>query len=272
MGSVDAEIESLSRVISASEPWAIGYDDAPEQHAALIKAEAKLETKLRKYFRELAHERVAGYINWYAYEMERTKIAASDSIKAYDVNVMVDETLAPTEASIVINLIIDDVSYMIAIGAQAGEWIYSTPLGLNQYTEAILKEARKHSATLAKGLTETTRNKIRQQIESSLALGEDAQTLTKRFTDSKLINDPKRAEMIARTESVNSYSRGLLEFGRQSGAISKTWQSVPGACRICAPLDNETVPIGELFMNGSDKPSAHPRCRCTLRLNYPYEP
>lgn len=271
MNPVDAEIESLSRVISASEPWAVGYSDAPDQHAELIKAEIKFETKMRKYFRDLAHERVMGYINLYAYELERTRVKANDTIKAYDVNVMVDETMDATEASILINLVIDDVAYMIAIGAQAGEWIYSTPLGLNQYTESILKEARKHSAQLAKGLTETTRNKIRQQLESSLALGEDTQTLAKRFKDGKLINDAKRAEMIARTESVNSYSRGLMQFGKQSGAESKTWQAVPGACRICGPVDNETVPMGELFSNGNSSPSGHPNCRCTMRLNYPYE-
>lgn len=272
MDSTDKDIESLSRVISASEPWADGYSDAPDQHAELIKAEAKLETKLRHYFRDLAKERVTNYISFYLYEQERVKVKANDTIKATDINVMVTETMESVETAILLSVIIDDIDVMIGIGSQAGEYIYSTPMGLNQYTESILKEARKHSITLAKGITETTRNKIRQQLESSIALGEDTPTLIKRLTDSKLINDPKRAEMIARTESVNSYSKGLLQFGNQSGAESKTWQAVMGACRVCAPVDGETVPISELFMNGKQSPAGHPRCRCTMRLNYPYEP
>lgn len=84
----------------------------------------------------------------------------------------------------------------------------------------------------------------------------------------KVISSPVRAEMIAQTEAVNAYQSGLLNFGIETAAKTKTWEALAGASKICALIDGETVAIGEQFSNGVDAPSAHPRCRCGVIYIY----
>lgn len=252
----------LSAVISASEDWADGYSKAPEQHGKLIKAEAKLEVKLIKYFRELAAERVARYVNWFEYQ--------NQNIKATYVKVMIEESLND-ETAIIMSVMIDDVAYMIELGAEAGAFTYGVPSELNRHSAKILDVARKETAKLAKGINETTRGQIGRALESSIALGEDISLATARLQE--VVKDARRAELIARTESVRAFSQGTLQFGLESGAETKTWETVRKACVVCAPLKGETIPITELFgtMRGDAimGPPGHPRCRCRLVLNYP---
>jgi hypothetical protein len=255
-------LESLSAVISASEDWADGYSKAPEQHAKLIKAEAKLEVKLIKYFRELAADRVSLYINWFEYQ--------NQNIKAGEVKVMIEDTI-DDELAIVMKIIIDDVAYMIELGVEAGAYTYGATSELNRHSAKILEVARKESAKLAKGINETTRGQIARSLEASIALGEDISLATQRLQE--VVRDARRAELIARTESVRAFSQGTLQFGLESGAETKTWETVRKACRVCAPLKGETIPITELFgtLRGDAimGPPGHPRCRCRLVLNYP---
>ena len=72
---------------------------------------------------------------------------------------------------------------------------------------------------------------------------------------------------------MNSYQTGLAKYARMTGAVSKSWESLLGACPICKPMDGVTIPIDELFVfpNGAevDRPSVHPRDRCGVIYNYP---
>lgn len=255
----DAEIERLGAVILAAEPWSTEYEKDPESHAKLIRLEAKFETSLRQYFREMAEQRINSIVDWWHY--------TNEAVKAYDVNVTINDEAISAEEGILLTFVYDPVAEMMATGAQAGEAIYDTSLGFGSSTASIQKAARQYSGKLVSAINATTRDKIRQSIATSLSLGEDQKTAAARVN--KIIRDTYRAGMIARTEAVNSYSMGLDAFGVTSGAVSKTWQSIGGACAICAPLNEKTVGISDNFP-GIDRPgpTAHPNCRCGKVLNY----
>lgn len=259
---LDLESERLYAVIRASEPWHKNYEKDADSLAKLIKAESKMDTAMRKYLRGLANERMDKIILWSTYHYQ--------SMMAFDVTVTIDYDQLGEEVGLLITTLHDPILAAITSGAQAGEAIYSTPLGMTETTSAVMKAAEKKIAKLVTGINTTTRDKIRQSISTSLTLGEDQATASARLI--KVINDPYRAGMIARTEAVNSYSTGLHTFGGASGAVGKQWQSVPGACAICEPLDNKTAPIdGSYPGDGGDGPAAHPNCRCGERLIYQNE-
>jgi SPP1 gp7 family putative phage head morphogenesis protein len=131
----------------------------------------------------------------------------------------------------------------------------------------VEKAALDHAGELAKGLSATTLDRVKSSIAVSMANGETVAEATARLSGT--INDPARAEMIARTESVKSYNTGIQTFGESSGAKTKTWQAFDGACPICTDLDGEEADINDEFSSGDDSPPSHPNCRCTMYLTYP---
>lgn len=85
-----------------------------------------------------------------------------------------------------------------------------------------------------------------------------------------------RAETIARTEIANVMSQTELESYRRAGYKKKRWRTSRDdrVCPICAPADNEEVPVGSLFSTGTDAPPAHPNCRCFIQavLDFDWDP
>lgn len=274
--AVEDEIERLDQTILAAENWSHLYSKTPDIHAKLIKADTRLERKLRKHFRTLA-SKAAHYVNWNAYQM---------TIQAYSIDVIVNTTELANDNGELVKIIFDDIAYIVSLGAQSGEELYNRVLGLSSSDAVIQKVAREEVAklvgmrldkngTLIKNpnaeynITETVRDDIRSSVQSSISLGEDIKSATKRLED--VISNPKRAETIARTETVNSFGQGLLEFGRQSEAVGKEWQDT-GADDECADNTAEgIIDIDGSFGSGDDSPAAHPNCRCSMRLVYANE-
>jgi hypothetical protein len=270
-----AQLEADTMLLKASEDWGESYSEDVQTHAQLIKHETALELILRRYFRNMA-EKAETFIHWDHYH---------NAIHAYDVEVLVYDDGIDEYNGIFMQVTFDEVAAMVAIGAQAGEAIYTRPIGMVSSTDVIQKTARTQVAELVGKrvlpdgsvidnpnakyrITDKIRDDIKQSIQSSIALGENRTDAIERMR--KTIRNARRAETIARTESVNAYSRGLLEFGKQSGAIGKVWQTV-GAGDICATYAAlGPVPIKHSY-DGKNGPTAHPHCRCGLRLIYQNE-
>lgn len=259
IAELEAAAEHLTAVIAAAEPWHESYSKDPETHAKLIKKEAQMETLMRTYFRELASDRITKVIDWFAY----------GRLKAYDVRVTINNDGFDAEEGILLSTLHDPILASITLGAQAGEAVYETPLGLSEASKSIQSAARTHTAQLVKGIDATTRDRIQQSIKTSVELGEDQNAAVARVQN--VISDPKRAATIARTEAVSAYIKGGQTFAVKAGAVSKTWQSVGGACAICAPLDGVTVAMDADYPGGDigSGPPAHPNCRCGEVYNFP---
>jgi hypothetical protein len=275
-GAVAREFERTNSLILASEAWSKTYAKTPEIQAKLIKTESRLQRKLIGFFKDISKD-ASRMVNWHAY---------SQAINAYNIDVIVNDDFLDEAGSIFINVALADVALATSLGAQSGEQLYRRRLGLTPSSSEIQDIALNHVAELVgmklgndgkmirnpkaeMNILETTRRDIRSSIATSIALGEDIQTATARLASH--INNPDRAELIARTETVNSFGQGLKEFGTQSGAIGKEWDDT-GANDECA--DNTAqgpIDIDENFSSGDDAPAAHPNCRCNMRLIYQNE-
>jgi uncharacterized protein with gpF-like domain len=159
-------------------------------------------------------------------------------------------------------------------------------LGLGTSDAAIQRAALDHSAQLVGkkvlpdgsiidnvmaglDITKQTRRDIQQSIHTSIALGENAKDAAARLQN--VIDNPSRAGLISRTEVVNSFGEGLSIYGRESGAVGKEWQDT-GADDICARIPPpEPIPFDGDFPSGDSEPTAHPNCRCSMRLVFQNE-
>lgn len=271
--------------IAAAEDWSKEYDKDPVAKAKLISQEAKLEGGIRSWMRDAADRVINKYVNWPAY-VHQLRIQGGDSIKAFDFSYVFDDSQWDEEDQLFGQAVHDQIQLGITIGGQSGEQIYNKPIGITQTSQFITDAARQRVAQLVgkqvkkdgtvvdnpnskMSVTDTTRAKIQQSIQTSYQLHEDQDAATKRLTG--VIKDYPRAGVIARTEMVNAYQTGLHTFGKQSGATGKEWQDV-GAEDQCA--DNSAqgvIPIDDTFDSGDDFPPAHPNCRCGDRLVYANE-
>jgi hypothetical protein len=278
LAALDEELEKLDCIIKASEQWAKQYTKDPTTHAKLIRSEAKLARQLRGFFRGMAADKNR-FIDWNAY---RGYVKAD-----YVTDLIVQVTEIDGFSDGLMKVMFDPLLVSTAAGAVAGEKIYKVALGIDS-TDAIMQQLTKeHVASLVGkiinkegkivdnprstyNILDKTRENIVESIKTSLDLGEDVETAGLRIN--RLLNNPVRSQLIAETETVNAYSQGLQEFGRQSGAAGKEWQDV-SADDVCA----DYAALGPVEFDydydgaGLQGPVAHPRCRCGLRLIYPKE-
>lgn len=251
----------LTAAIRSAETWEKSYTDSPTTFRRLVRQEAALQASANEYLLGL-RDRVMNMVNWSKVDLK--------PIQASAVPPESDDAWA-AERALLAAALADYIHELMVIGANAGEELYSIPLGFTTLDEAILQAADRYTAELVKDITTTTRRFIQQSIKQSILQGEDVTKTIERIRNR--VSNPVRAEMIARTESVNAYSRGLIHFGRQSGAESKTWECKLNACPVCIPLDGKTIPLDDLFTLGNGRqvsePTGHVFCRCGIYLNYP---
>ena len=124
--------------------------------------------------------------------------------------------------------------------------------------------ARKHTATLIKGLNEETANRMRTTIENAIKekRGIDglARDIRKGFDDMSRV----RSETIARTETADALEQSFMDRSKDMGVTGKEWV-VTEPCEICqANGDAGVIPINDIFPSGDLRPPAHPNCRCAL--------
>lgn len=256
----------LRAAIVAAEDWQESYKADPTTFALLTYLEAQLETNVAEYLHQLAL-RAPAYVDWS--RLPEPIKADAGPVANNDDEVWKEEQKLLTMAILAV------ITDLVATGVIAGESIYGIPLGLATLETArldvtIQEAARKYTADLVKGVTETTRKQIRESVAKSIALGEDVNASTERLM--RAIDNPIRAELIAQTEPVNAYQTGLKHYAKSTGAKQKTWDGLAGACRLCAPQVGKTLDIDELFVLADgrevDRPAGHPRCRCGLIYIY----
>lgn len=286
-GIYEDEAERYDCLLIAAEAWASRYKSDRPTFKKIIKVEARLRREIRSVFRDTA-DKLDRYINWNNYLLQQSQVQASSAPlnAAVDVEVIVTEDLYDELDSLFFTVTFTTISTAIATGAQAGESIYKIPLGIQSSDAAIQKLTTDRLAWLVGKrvdksgeivdnprpeyrISNKTRADIASNIKSGIALGEDRATMTKRLQE--VIKNPRRAETIAQTETVNAYGAGMLEFGRESDATGKEWEDV-AATDVCAQNSDEgIIPLEATFMSGDKAPAAHTGCRCNLRIVYANE-
>ena len=126
--------------------------------------------------------------------------------------------------------------------------------------ERAARWAREYSYQLVRGITDSTRTALQQQIAGFF---EDKRTLGDLYESIGQLFGPVRAEMIAVTETTRAAVQGELAFADELGKLglhtTQIWQTNNDdlVCPICGPLNQMRRGDG-----WNDPPPAHPRCRC----------
>lgn len=133
----------------------------------------------------------------------------------------------------------------------------------DQVNEWAAEYAKTRSGTLIGDITQTTLDRIRAAEEQAFKDGLDPSQLGDLIDE--IIDDPARAELIARTEVADAQSESALETAKDSGVVSrKVWLlSDDDPCLECqANADVGEIDIDDDFPSGDAAPTVHPRCQC----------
>lgn len=135
--------------------------------------------------------------------------------------------------------------------------------------------ATNYVGELIKEIDETTLKVVRSAVTDFV----ETPGMTISDIMARLPYTERRARMIAVTETTRAYAEGARIAGEE---LAKTFPDVPvyktwytnfddRVCDLCGAVHGQSVPQGETFSNGLDKPPAHPNCRCwatyTTRIN-----
>ncbi len=276
---LEGEIRELNIAVLGAEGWAAGYATQPQYFKQLLENETAMDKAFRDYFRRLA-VRIGTYIDWARYHRDVVAVNASEvkTIEAYDVNVLFDDQQFSNDQQTEIEQLIKEIyidGVAIGFAAQRAAVGITTPFAQTVespiYT-AIQEAADEHVKQLAQYLDETTAKNVVSVIQESIAAGESQIDAAKRLA--KYIDNPDRAGLIARTESVRAWSIGQNTFALRNGATQKQWEALPGADSgsnqtPCLDNDGAIVDISDSFPSGDDMTPAHPNCRCKVNYIYP---
>ena len=229
------------------------YQKNKDVFRLVVKSDRQMEKKLAEYFKELG-QRLALKLNLSTYQL---------NVKAFDLASYIDADWDGEILNLKI-IITEAMKNAIIAGGIAAEEELKIDIGWNGTSKPALDFLNKYSLKLAKGLNDTTIDKVKSALQTSLDNGESTTDAIARLTD--VIDDPKRAATIAHTESVRAFSQGKLAVAEEVGAEQKEWATTYAPCAICDPLNGLVVGIDEEFDGEYDAPPAHPNCRCILRL------
>lgn len=135
---------------------------------------------------------------------------------------------------------------------------------VNQRSVEYADEA---AADLVTGITETTRDRLRELVAEAIDNAQGPDELSAAIQDDYLFSSD-RADTIARTEIGNAHMEGALEGAKASG-LELEKSIIRGSeeydCDICG--DNEdagAIGLDEEFPSGDEAPLFHPNCECSL--------
>lgn len=122
------------------------------------------------------------------------------------------------------------------------------------------------------GIMATTERDIKSIIEQSIEEGETVQQLSDRLRVAYNNLTPRRAKVIARTETTSALNGGSMQYYDAIGAKSKTWITAGDEhVRDSHTMQHGmTISMNERFPNGLEYPSSDGdasevvNCRCTL--------
>jgi len=237
------------------EPFHPDYLKNKDAFRRLMKAHRMFEKDLKQYFYDFARRLNLSLINWMMFE---NKVRTASELDDW---IMVDWD----EEALKIKVILTDaLQEAIVAGGILMQEDSKVDIGWAANSSDVLDFINKYGLKLAKGLNDTTVDKIKSALSLSIDNGEDLATAQARLL--QIIDDPNRAATIARTESVKAFGAGRKSVAEEIGWEYKEWHTTATPCEICAPLpDVGRIGIDEDFDDGITEEPAHPNCRCSVR-------
>lgn len=132
----------------------------------------------------------------------------------------------------------------------------------NKVTALGWKETITEAQITLKGLTDTTVNKVAYAIADGVNAGESVDDIGRALT--KIIGDPKRAELIAHTESARMLNQSAMYQYKAAGVTQWDLVLSAGACPTCS----EIAAANPHDVEDARQPPIHPRCRCAASPHF----
>lgn len=129
-------------------------------------------------------------------------------------------------------------------------------VSFDQTDPRAISWVQQNAKNAAFAITNTQYEALRLTLMEGIADGDTIAQLRKRLM-AKMDIARKRAEMIARTETLKASNRGSLLGMQQSGVVEgKSWLAAADrrTCPMCSEVDGMTMPLDEPFFEKSDKP------------------
>ncbi len=240
-------------------------------HRDKVSLERRLASTMRRIFRAQSKALMSRLIPEIRFLFQEASVAP---IAIHLVDVIVNGSTKPFEA---------DIARLLLSALEKGSLRTRTDVRLTaDFRLPATRQAqivREQGARLVANVNETTREAVRQIISDGLdnhsSYQQVAKLLRERFSEfgtkatQKHIRD--RATLIATTEIGDAYSRGQLETAARMVElgleVEKAWLTVGEACPICDANEAEGWLDSEgSFSSGHDAPTAHPACRCALKV------
>jgi SPP1 gp7 family putative phage head morphogenesis protein len=149
--------------------------------------------------------------------------------------------------------------------------------------ETIYRRTYQNLQSIESDMTEV----VRAELLTGLRDGVNPRAMARNLTDEIESLQKTRAEMLARTETMNAYTEATLDRYREAGVsavtqVERADASDSRVCPICERLDGRITPMSEIetatftFEPGEDDqpslageyavaPPSHPGCRCALK-------
>lgn len=249
--SIDQSIDSLMFKQSSGEPYAKHYRKNKKNFNQLVKETTQFNTAVKAYFKA---------------QLERIyKLVNIGLITADDTTDFINTDAWDEENQQLVIVIHPKVETLFDLGVEAAQVQLKMHMSIDSSSAPVQKFLRNYTLSLAKDINNTTKADIKEQIKTSLALGETRQELEGRITN--VIDNPYRAQMIAQTESIRAFSAGRIAVGQRMGVQKKQWITNGAVDEACTSAAGQgIIPINESFINGDDYPPAHPNCKCAIDL------
>ena len=252
-----AELDNLIQILEAQIP-------ANPNSAKNVRLRRKLEKELVKYFKSLENAFPFGKLDRIYNRYVKESLGS-------DTGNIVDPILSTLRTTLFEKLNNQLLAVWVSGTAEMVSW-GQTKAGIpiayeGPPIQGAIDWAKKHSATLVKGIDEETKKRlaytIKQGIETKRGIPGLARDIRSTFTDMS----KHRSELIARTETANALSQASLETMEDMGIDGKEWVTAGDDKVSDECLGNEAegvIPVGQAFSGGVMAPPQHPDCRCTL--------
>jgi hypothetical protein len=252
--AIESEVETFlfKQQGNYGEPWHPLYKKNRKLFKKLISQEVEFKRSLMRFFKDQS-ARAYRLVNLHLVKFDE----ASDLLNDDEW----DDDVVTLSATISINL--DNV---FNVGVMSAEEELGNRVDLDSTDTEQARFLRKYSLKLAQDINDVTQERVKEQIQTSLQHNETRQQMADRINT--VINNPKRALMIAQTESIRAFASGRLAAGKRMGAQTKLWLTNGAIDEICVGAQEQgEVGIDDSFNNGLEGPPGHPNCRCYIKLS-----
>jgi len=182
------------------------------------------------------------------------------------------------------NLSMQGLSDQVDTQVRAAKRIEPPEWGLTEFfafgvdDPEIAKWAKKRAAELVTEVTTATRRAIRAVMTKLLGL--PAGQLTQKEAHAQIaaiVGDAKRAQVIARTETMIASNEGQKQAWQQAVDLGllppeplRRWIVTDDdhLCPQCEPMGDTVAPLHGQYPGGHNGPPLHPNCRCTEGLTF----